>query len=111
MKNINVILKFVFCLISMVLGVAVAKGQVYKLGDLYTFEDGTKGVVFYVNPDDPTTGTVAALNDLDGQFALWSGVKPQALVEIFTPFGGISFRNIAGWENHGRRSSVQIRRT
>ena len=105
MKNINVILKFVFCLISMVLGVAVAKGQVYKLGDLYTFEDGTKGVVFYVNPDDPTTGTVAALNDLDGQFALWSGVKPQALVEIFTPFGGISFRNIAGWENHGRRST------
>ena len=103
MKNINVILKFVFCLISMVLGVAVAKGQVYKLGDLYTFEDGTKGVVFYVNPDDPTTGTVAALNDLDGQFALWSGVKPQALAEIFTPFGGISLRNIAGWENHGRR--------
>jgi len=102
MKNINVILKFVFCLISMVLGVAVAKGQVYKLGDLYTFEDGTKGVVFYVNPDDPTTGTVAALNDLDGQFALWSGVKPQALAEIFTPFGGISLRNIAGWENHGR---------
>ena len=105
MKNINVILKFVFCLISMVLGVAVAKGQVYKLGDLYTFEDGTKGVVFYVNPDDPTTGTVAALNDLDGQFALWSGVKPQALAEIFTPFGGISFRSIAGWESHGRRST------
>nr|MCR4872523.1 hypothetical protein [Bacteroidales bacterium] len=105
MKNNNVILWLVLCLISIGLGPTVANGQVYKLGDLYTFEDGTKGVVFYVNPDDPTTGTVAALNDLDGQFALWSGVKPQALAEIFTPFGGISFRSIAGWESHGRRST------
>ena len=42
------------------------KAQTYKIGDLITNEDGSKGVVFYVNRDR-TDGWMVALNDLPFQ--------------------------------------------
>jgi hypothetical protein len=36
----------------------------YQIGDIYTFPDGSKGVVCYVNPDDPSEGWAVALNDV-----------------------------------------------
>jgi len=46
-------------------------GQSYRIGDLYTFRDGSKGIVIYIDPADARRGTVAALNDLKEPYALW----------------------------------------
>ena len=96
--------QFVLCLGLLIAGLSAAIGQTYKPGDLYTFEDGSKGVVFYVNPDDPTKGTVAALNDLEGQYPLWTSNRPQTLDGVFAASGNLSFRNISNWEEHGKQS-------
>jgi len=89
-------------LISGLVSMPFVHAQIYKPGDVYTFEDGSKGVVFYVNPDDPSRGTVVALNDLDGEYPLWTGAKPAGLQTVFytqemTP------RNISGWQSHGKQ--------
>ena len=100
-----------FALLLMVWMMSVCDlcGQSYKIGDLYTFDDGSMGIVFYVNPDDPGSGTVAALNDLDGQYALWTGSMPQALTDVFASNGGIFFNSIITWENHGKRFTQVLR--
>ena len=92
-----------------VVSVSNLNGQTYKIGDLYTFDDGSKGIVFYVNPDNPGSGTVAALNDLDGQYALWTGSMPQTLSDVFVPNGGFFFNNIMGWESHGKKFTQKLR--
>ncbi|MBR3550641.1 MAG: fibrobacter succinogenes major paralogous domain-containing protein [Bacteroidales bacterium] len=84
-------------------------GQSYKLGDLYTFDDGSTGIVFYVDPDDPGSGTVAALNDLGGQYALWTGGMPQTLTGVFSSNGGIFFNQIIAWQNHGKQFTQVLR--
>ena len=46
----------------------------YNIGDIYTFRDGSKGVVFYVDPNNPWRGTVVAMKDLSENYlSLWSG--------------------------------------
>jgi hypothetical protein len=55
MKNILSI--FLFFLMPMCIW-----GQAYRVGDLYTAPDGSKGIVFFVLPDG-TGGWVVALND------------------------------------------------
>jgi len=109
MKNFYT--KWIQIPICLVLGFSYScyiNAQTYKIGDLYTFDDGSVGVVFFVDPDNPCSGTVAALNDLDGQYALWTGSKPQALTEIFAPYGGLDLKTISGWESHGRRFTQAI---
>ena len=39
-----------------------AKAQLYHIGDVFTAPDGSRGIVFYLNPDG-TGGWVVALND------------------------------------------------
>ena len=41
-----------------------AQQTTYKVGDVYTFVDGSKGVVCYVNPDDPRQGWVMDIRDV-----------------------------------------------
>ena len=55
-------------------------GQTRRIGDIYVFGDGSKGVVFYVDPNDPNHGWVAALDDLPDTYPLWTGQQPQTLV-------------------------------
>ena len=56
------------------------KAQSYKIGDIYEFADGSKGVVCYVDPKDSKKGWVAALNDLGNKkYALWTGSRPTSL--------------------------------
>ena len=40
------------------------KAQIYQIGDIYVFPDSTKGVICYVNPDNPVEGWAVALNDV-----------------------------------------------
>ena len=76
MKNSSALLQRIICLLLMVFGLTMVNGQTYKPGDLYTFQDGSKGIVFYVDPDNPTTGTVAALINMipEGLILLTSSV-------------------------------------
>lgn len=53
--------KLIF-LAVLVLCLGKIKGQSHNVGDLFTFPDGSQGVVFYNNPDG-TGGWVMALND------------------------------------------------
>ena len=101
MKRNSVIIQFALCLVLTMFGLSFVNGQTYQLGDLYTFQDGSKGIVFYINPDNPTSGTVAALRDLDGTYALWTGSKPQSL----SSSGGLSINKIKDWECHGKRNT------
>ena len=50
-----------------------------RVGEIYTFADGSQGVVFYIDPEDPNHGWVAALDDLPGTYSLWTGQCPQNL--------------------------------
>ena len=61
-------------------------GQIYKPGDLITFDDGSQGIVFYINPDDPNSGSAAALHDLDKSYPLWNDNVPATMniQELFT---------------------------
>ena len=77
-------------------------GQTYKPGDLYVFDDGSMGIVFYVNPDDPGSGTVAALNDLGSPYALWTGDMPTELLNVPYANGSANLSLITSWENHGK---------
>ena len=108
MKKISAISQLIICLLLTVFGLTVVNGQVYKPGDLYTFQDGSKGIVFYVDPDNPNSGTVAALRDLDGTFALWTGSKPQSLTTVFVPNESPSIRTITGWTNHGKNNTLLL---
>ena len=42
----------------------VAKAQIYQIGDVYVFPDSSKGIICYVNPDNPVEGWAVALNDV-----------------------------------------------
>ncbi len=105
-KNTIICQFFVFCLLYLALLSAMCFGtvnaQTYKPGDLYTFEDGSQGIVFYVNPDNPSRGTVVALHNLDGQYALWTGSMPQGLLEVYAPYSELFFADIQHWESHGK---------
>ena len=43
-------------------------GQIYKVGDIYTAEDGSQGIVYYIHPDG--SGWIVALNDVSNN-AIW----------------------------------------
>lgn len=51
-------------------GIRDFNGSGYQLGDVFTFYDGAKGVVFYVNRDD-TGGWVVACNDACSFWCNW----------------------------------------
>ena len=74
-------------------------GQSYQLGDLYTFQDGSKGIVVYVNPADASRGTVAALNDLDEPYALWSNTIPESVSSF--PTQTFSYNKTTSWAKVG----------
>ena len=54
-----------FILTILIASVSMLCAQIsYQIGDIYTFPDGSKGVVCYVNPDNPAEGWAVALNDV-----------------------------------------------
>lgn len=53
--------------------------QMWQIGDIYTFPDGGRGVVFYISPNNPHKGCVVALNDLIGEWQPVCGERPSLL--------------------------------
>ena len=58
-KRISLVL-----LLIMISALSSIRAQIYQVGDIYTFPDSSKGVICYVNPDNPVEGWAVALNDV-----------------------------------------------
>ena len=72
-NNRSVYIRIAVTLCAFWLAVGQLMAQMpHKIGDLYTFPDGDRGVVFYIDPDNPYRGTVMALQDVSTEpLALW----------------------------------------
>ena len=101
--------KVSFILTILTASVSMLCAQIsYQIGDIYTFPDGSKGVVCYVNPDDPSEGWAVALNDVGknggekyGMMitgnAIPSGITQQQY-DVLNRFGKTDW-TYEGWEN------------
>lgn len=104
MKRINDIIQLLLITFLMEIcgGLGSLYGQNWQVGDLYTFEDGSKGVVFYLNPDSLNRGWVVALQDLDSVYMQYPSSYASALRAMSQPFPystSIEFWNYNGWTN------------
>ncbi len=103
MKNIQLITRQITLWALLTAGLFLnTSGQVYQPGDLYTFEDGSKGIVFYVDPDNPGSGTVAALHDLGEQYALWNGNKPSVMKNSTLHRYDFDYSGNISWSHEGK---------
>ncbi|MBR6063727.1 MAG: hypothetical protein IKP54_06210, partial [Bacteroidales bacterium] len=96
-RNIQIIILLV------ILGKFSLSAQTWHVGDLYTFQDGSKGVVCYVNPNNAQKGWVVALNDVEGTYALWeNGNCPDGLKNVTSPN---SF-SLSQWTDDGKKNTA-----
>ncbi|MBR4918095.1 MAG: hypothetical protein IKZ52_02625, partial [Bacteroidales bacterium] len=51
-------------LVVLAAALGVAQAQIYQIGDVYVFPDSSKGIICYVNPNNPVEGWAVALNDV-----------------------------------------------
>lgn len=81
-----IVLVFLFWMAG---GVETSFAQTRRVGDLYTFSDGSQGIVFYVDPVYPNRGCAVALSDLDTVYAIWKQPRPAGLNGVFSeyPYG------------------------
>ena len=97
------IIRILFCLFFCAGLVWTLSAQRHRVGEIYTFADGSQGVVYYVDPEDPNHGWVVALNDLPGTYALWTGQCPQNLQRWNnyepTSVAFMGYWSYTGWEN------------
>ncbi|MBO6080533.1 MAG: hypothetical protein J6P54_06180, partial [Bacteroidales bacterium] len=82
---------------------------IYNVGDIFEFPDHSKGVVCYVNPDNPQEGWVVDLKDLPvsnqstnaGKFAIYDGTTlPFSKQEVNTFEYGLD-----SWTPEGKRNT------
>ena len=79
----------------------ISSAQTWHVGDLYTFSDGSQGIVCYVNPTNAQRGWVVALNDIGEAYALWSSGNHPSEITNTVP-GGF---NKASWVNEGKKNT------
>ena len=96
-------IRILFCLFFCAGLAWTLSAQRHRVGEIYTFADGSQGVVYYIDPEDPNHGWVAALDDLPGTYALWTGQCPQNLQRWNnyepTSVAFIGYWSYTGWEN------------
>ena len=112
MKNIKTIIHtFLFLLmVGAWSNFGVVYGQTRQVGDLYTFQDGSQGVVFYVNPDNTNSGWVVALNDLDTVYALIAnGYLPSSLLSFAQDFPYST--TLDSWNYYGKNVTQALKNT
>lgn len=110
------ILKTIFQSISLLMlvgiwsGFETSYGQTRQVGDLYTFEDGSQGVVFYVDADNPNSGWVVALNDLDMVYSLNSnGYLPTSLLGFSQDYPYST--TLDSWNYYGKNVTQALKST
>jgi len=108
MKKINVVMQ-VWALMLLICagGWMSLSAQYYNVGDLYTFEDGSQGIVFYVDPDNTRHGWVAALQDLDSTYAMWTTECPASLRNAYeeSPLNA----NLQTWSCYGQENTQKLK--
>ncbi|MBR3467816.1 MAG: hypothetical protein IKH15_11425, partial [Bacteroidales bacterium] len=82
----------------------------YKLGDLIVFPDNSKGIVFYVNPEDTRQGWAIALTDLPSRYKMLpqSGGSATGLI---VPEAAPDAFNQTSWQPHGKANTLQLVRS
>lgn len=61
-------MKNLFSILILMFACMMLSGQSYRVGDLYTAPDGSKGIVYFIHPDG-SGGWVVALNDVSSSCA------------------------------------------
>ncbi len=101
---------FLFLLIAIIsvgtISAQIEEKKKWHIGDIYTFKDGSKGVVCYVNPKNAKKGWVVAPKDVNNgqKYALWTGSKPAGLKDASTG----AFNNYVPWVNIIHVSCVNL---
>ena len=115
-KRISLVL-----LLIMISALSSIRAQIYQVGDIYTFPDSSKGVICYVNPDNPVEGWAVALNDvgwvsknnnkqyymIDAGVALPSGMEIHPYDEDY----GIGRSSLASWTFEGKKNTKLLLET
>ena len=91
-------MKRMMAVIAMMLWAATATAQVYRIGDLYTFLDGSQGIVYHLNPDG-SGGWAVALNDASSGIAWGTAENITALEDQNTPYYQQLLNDTAGYSN------------
>lgn len=90
MQKILIILTLCLCTLSLV------EGQTYKVGDLYTAPDGSKGIVYYLHPDG-SGGWVVALNDASSGCSWGTSVDVPGLTNLESTYRQNLMSDTAGY--------------
>ena len=82
LAKLSLLLAFVMLIFS----AYTVKGQIYRIGDLYTAPDGSMGIVYHLFPDG-SGGLVVALNDASYS-CQWGGIGDIPNLENQNPISG-----------------------
>ncbi|MBP5650354.1 MAG: hypothetical protein J6X01_04680, partial [Bacteroidales bacterium] len=99
----------------MISALSSIRAQIYQVGDIYTFPDSSKGVICYVNPDNPVEGWAVALNDvgwvsknnnkqyymIDANVALPAGMETHP----YDAEDGIGRSSLSSWVFEGKKNT------
>ena len=106
----GLLLHFFLCTVFGLLCFEPLSGQSYAIGDLYTFEDGTKGIIFSINPENPRSGTVVALNDIEGKHALYTGSAISELsLSTIPSFSQYRDAMNLTWPDHAMQNTLKLK--
>lgn len=85
--------------------------QLYHIGDIYTFPDGSKGVVCYINPENRLTGWAVALNDLPLQYGIYEGTTLNTTGIESISSGAYNTFSTTEWVSNGYLNTQLLRAT
>lgn len=112
MNSLKIFFQNLVVLAIVLFNASNALAQIYQIGDVYEFPDGSKGVICYVNPDNPTEGWAVALNDVgwvsksnnQSYFLLTSDATIPS--EITThPYNSVARCGIGEWTYEGEKNT------
>ena len=101
MKRNNILWIMLLMALLFGMGRKDASAQNYQIGDVYTFPDGSKGVVCWVNPKDAKRGWVVDLNDLPGNYVMWTGNCPAGTGSTY----GLHVPPLTSWGFNGKQNT------
>ncbi|MBP5662839.1 MAG: hypothetical protein J6X16_01025 [Bacteroidales bacterium] len=92
-------MKNLFSILILMFACMMLSGQSYRVGDLYTAPDGSKGIVYFIHPDG-SGGWVVALNDVSSSCA-WGDASSDVpgLANQATSFIANLMNDTAGYAN------------
>ena len=86
----------------------------YEVGDVYVFPDGSKGVVCYVDPNNPHKGWAVAITDLVNDKTLFA-ISETYQIEDLTASLGLktvtnfnSWGHMLDWHDHGYENTRKL---